>query len=643
MKTTLKRGIGRVAVVNGDGRAVLPPGVLSPVQRYRQPERVRSRWRVAGRILFVLVALCLAMVLGIAGGTYLWAAESVAALSPEGQVKLASEQLDLPPPDKLAPVNALVIGYDHRPEDGTAPSRSDTVMLLRADPQGKTISMLSFPRDLIVEVRCPDGGASLGRINSAYAFCGPQGTLETVRNLTNVPIHYLIAVNFDGFRQTVDRLGGVWLDVDRRYYNPNGGVYSTINLWPGYQRLKGSKALDFVRYRHTDSDLYRLARQQAFVKALKQAVNSTWKPTAITKIVAAMRNNVQIGQAGGKGTDLKTLKSYGLFAYGLPSGNFFQVKIGGLMGMNELTTDPSNIQSAIEEFQRPDTQASEKASAQMGLRRRLRAKAGPSPKNTTVVVLNGNGVAGSAANTSYLLSQKGYAVKSPPEGFQANGPGRWAHAFRTQVFFSKAPRARLAAVKMVGLFNSADAKPLPAANTGLPTLSNGAMLTVVVGQTFTGRLTPTAPDRTPPRQPPYVRAGKGETLPSVRSAAAWKVGFPLQIPTVIERSSVIDSEVPYRVYRIGKSRAIRFTFRTGSNEYWGIEETNWTKAPILDGSNFSQAIKGRQYDLYYNGPHLHMVVLRAGGASYWVVNTLLDLLSNETMLEIAKGLRPLHK
>jgi LCP family protein required for cell wall assembly len=636
-----------VAVVNGDGRAVLPPGVLSPVQRYRQPERVRSAWRVGGRVLVILFALCVAMVLGIAGGTYLWAAESVAALSPEGQVKLAAQQLDLPPTDKLAPTNALVIGYDHRPEDGNAPSRSDTVMLLRADPQKKSISMLSFPRDLIVDGRCPDGRTFTGRINAAYAYCGPSGTLETVRSVTGLQIHYLIAVNFEGFRQTVDKLGGVWVDIDRRYFNDNHsgyGTYATINLHPGYQRLNGSQALDFVRFRHTDSDLYRVARQQLFVKALKQAVNSKWKPTAITKIVAAMRENVQIGQAGGKGADLGTLKSYGLFAYGLPSGSFVQVKIAGLTGSNELSTDPSNIQAAVEEFQNPDVEAPEKATEQIGLRTRVRKKGAPSPRKTSVVVLNGNGRPGSAANTSYLLSQKGYAVKSPPEGFQANAPGRWARAFRTQVFFTEARGARLAAVKMVSLFNSADAKPLPTGNTGLLTLSNGAMLTVVVGTNFTGRLTPTPPDRTPPREPPYVRPGKDETLPAVRGALAWKVGFPLQIPTVIERSSVIDPEVPFRVYKItGKTKAVRFTFQMGSSEYWGIEETSWTDAPILDGENFSHAIKGRRYDLYYNGPHLHMVVLRAGGASYWVVNTLLDSMSNETMLEIAKGLRPLHK
>jgi len=65
MRTTLKRGIGRAAVVNGDGRAVLPPGSLSPVKRYRQPERTRTAWRVVGRILFFVVAACVAVVLGI--------------------------------------------------------------------------------------------------------------------------------------------------------------------------------------------------------------------------------------------------------------------------------------------------------------------------------------------------------------------------------------------------------------------------------------------------------------------------------------------------------------------------------------------------------------------------------------------------
>ena len=644
MRTTLKRGIGRVAVVNGDGRAVLPPGVLSPVQRYRQPERVRSTWRVLGRVLFILVALCVATVLGIAGGAYLYADENAHAFSSLSvRTARAAKILNHPIPGQ--PANALLIGYDHRPGDGTAPSRSDTVMLMRADPQSNSITMLSFPRDLNVNVRCPDGGSSINKINAAYAFCGPAGTLETVRSLTGLKIHYLITVNFQGFRDIVDKLGGVWLDVDRRYLNDNkqgGGTYATINLWPGYQKLNGGQALDFVRFRHTDSDIFRLARQQQFVKAVKQAVNHKVKsPSTVPQIFKVLRKNVEIGQGGGAISG-NTLINYAFFAYGLPAGNFVQVKIGGLTGSNDLLTDPSNIQAAVNEFLHPDTQAPEKATAQV-LGRKLKTSPTPSPKHTTVVVLNGNGVAGSAANTSYLLAQKGYAVTSPPQGYQANAPGQWANAFRTQVFFSKARGARLAAAKMVSLFNSADAQAMPAGSTGLPTLSNGAMLTVVVGKNFTGRLTPTAPDRTPPREPANVRPGKAETLPAVRAAAAWKVGFPLQIPTVIERSSVLDSEVPYRVYKLDKGKTVRFTFRTGSNEYWGIQETDWTNAPALEGKNLSEVIKGRQYDFYYSGPHLHMVVLRAGGATYWVVNTLLDSLSNETMLAIAKGLKPLHK
>ena len=643
MRTTLKRGIGRVAVGNGNGAAVLPPGAISPVTRYRQPERKRGPLRRMGMILFVLVALALAAVVGMASGTYLWELESLNRTTPVGQFKIASKALGVEKPGK--PSVALVIGYDHRPEDGTASSRSDTLMLLRTDPTNDTISMLSFPRDLIVPIYCKDGPRGSERINTAYFYCGPEGSLETVSHLTGLPIHFLIGVNFDGFRQSVDKLGGVWLDIDRRYENLQGGDYATINLWPGYQRLKGWQALDFVRYRHTDSDLYRLGRQQQFVKAMKQVVRHKFRdPRNVFEVVNAMTKNMQVGRAGGRGISPDTLHRYARFAYEMPAGNFFQVKIAGLTGTNELSTSTTNIDDAVAEFVHPDVEASEKATDQV-LPGQLKRKkqAAPSPKDVSLVVLNGNGQPGAAANTGFLLSQKGYRIGQPPDGFQANAPGRWARTFRTQIFYQGKKKAQLAAQALSGLFNSADVKPMPR-NNELRILANDAMLTVVVGQTFSGRLTPTPVDKTPPKQPPYVRPAKAETLPAARRAAAWKVGFTLQIPTVIERSSVLDSEVPYRVYKIDDdSKTVRFTFRTGSNEYWGIQETDWEDAPALEDKNFSAVIKRRQYDLYYSGPKLHMVVLRAGGATYWVVNTLLDTLSNETMLEIAKGLRPMHK
>ena len=436
----------------------------------------------------------------------------------------------------------------------------------------------------------------------------------------------------------------MWLDIDRRYVNLEGGDYATINLWPGYQRLKGWQALDFVRYRHTDSDLFRLGRQQQFVKAMKQVVRHKFKdPRNVFEVVNAMTRNMQIGKAGGQGISPGTLHRYARFAYEMPAGNFFQVKLGGLTGANELTTATSNIETAIAEFAHPDVDAPQKATDQVLPGRRKKTKSAPSPKDVPLVVLNGNGQPGAAANTSFLLAQKGYRVIQPPEGFQANAPGRWSRSFRTQIFYQGKAKAELAAQGVSALFNSADVTKLPR-NQNIRRLANGAMITVVVGQTFTGTLTPTPVDRTPARQAPEVRSAKSEVLPAVRQAAAWKVGFPLQIPTVIERSSVLDNEVPFRVYKVDDDRkTVRFTFRTGANEYWGIQQTDWDDAPALEDKNFSEVIKGRQYDLYYSGPNLHMVVLRAGGATYWVVNTLLDKLSNETMLEIAKGLRPMNK
>jgi hypothetical protein len=82
---------------------------------------------------------------------------------------------------------------------------------------------------------------------------------------------------------------------------------------------------------------------------------------------------------------------------------------------------------------------------------------------------------------------------------------------------------------------------------------------------------------------------------------------------------------------------------TSNNAYWGIEETDWEDAPVFDSSNTKRRMKGREYELYFSGSHLHMVVLRDGPRSYWVVNSLNDELSNETMLAIARGLQPMKR
>jgi len=651
MRTTLKKGIGRRADLNGNGHAVLPPGVITQMTRYHQPKR--SALRFVGKILFSLAAAALMVALGLAGGYYLYLdtkVENLNTSSPE--VKVAQKQLDkVPPPDQ--PSTALVVGYDRRIEDikNGNDSRSDTLMLVRADPTTDTISMLSFPRDLHVEIHCPGRGTFGDRINEAYATCGPKGSLETVKQLTGVDINYLIMVNFRGFKQLVANVGGVWMDVDHRYFNDNtdgGENYAAINLLPGYQKLNGQKTLDFARYRHLDSDLFRNARQQMFVQAFKQQVTHSFLPTSVPKIIDAITDNVDIVGGGSSRINLETILRYAVFGYHLAPGHFFQSRIDdvtdyqGYAGAQELTAPESSIDGAVQEFLAPDVQAADKATA-VALGRKLRRtkSAGLRPSRVSMIVLNGNGVQGSATNAGFLLSQKGYQWLVPANNAKANAPS--FDYPRNRIYYrASRPGAQDAAKKVAILVGNAEVQKMPAGK--ISRLAGEAMLAVVVGKTFDGQLAPVPVDRTPKkRQPPVVIKDPATSLPLVRSVRK-KVDFPLMLPTILERSSSPDSAMPVRAYETNGHKTVRLTYRffaDGVYQYWGIQQTDWEDAPILAEANKTTTIGGRKYDLHYSGAKLHMVVLREKGTTYWVVNTLLDKLSNETMIAIAKGLRPL--
>ncbi|HWN73400.1 MAG TPA: LCP family protein, partial [Solirubrobacterales bacterium] len=168
----------------------------------------------------------------------------------------------------------LIIGSDKRANEAEDPGRSDTTMLVRLDPDKGLISMMSIPRDLKVEI--PDYGT--GKFNEAYSYGGTKLTLRTVKQLTHLPINHVVNVDFLGFAQGVYAIGCVYADVDRRYYHSNAGLspseqYAEINVQPGYQLMCGKKALAYVRYRHTDTDIVRSARQQEFLSAARSRVS----------------------------------------------------------------------------------------------------------------------------------------------------------------------------------------------------------------------------------------------------------------------------------------------------------------------------------------------------------------------------------
>jgi LCP family protein required for cell wall assembly len=171
------------------------------------------------------------------------------------------------------PQNILILGSDKRASEPEDPGRSDTTMLLRLDPDKDAIALMSIPRDLKVEI--PEVGTD--KFSSAYAYGGPKLTLRVVKELTGLPINHVVNVDYLGFVRAVYAIGCVYVDVDRRYYHSNLGLppseqYSEINVKPGYQLMCGKRALEYVRFRHTDTDLVRAARQQDFLSAARARV-----------------------------------------------------------------------------------------------------------------------------------------------------------------------------------------------------------------------------------------------------------------------------------------------------------------------------------------------------------------------------------
>ncbi|MBA3841378.1 MAG: LCP family protein [Actinobacteria bacterium] len=646
MRTTMKRGVGRGATANGNGKAVLPPETVTSVTRYRQPPPPpRTGLGLFGRILLVTFLAVTSLALAVVGGAYLYAHETVHDLQARSSDVVAAQK-ELHVAKANAPAIALVIGYDHRAGIESAnPSLSDTLMLIRADPITKTISLLSFPRDLDVPIYCSASGPAVGtdRINSAYSRCKSKGTLFTVEKLTGLPVNYLITVNFHGFKEVVDKLGGVWMDVDRRYYNKNTGSYlnnyANINLQPGYQKLTGQQALDFVRFRHTDSDLTRTARQQSFVRAFREQVKANFSATSVPSLVHAIAGNIEIAE-GGHPVSLGQVASYALFAYGLPTGHLFQDRIENVLCGLGCSASSTDIANAVQTFSNPDVQSSKAANA-AALGTKLKEKA-PPPSSVTVTVLNGSGVAGVAANTSYLLGQRGYKLLVPPNNLDPNTTPQ--NYFHTVIYYDPAqPRSKQAATALQNLMQPADVVKLPR-KPSLLALDPGSMLLVALGTAFSGTIS-TAPAHVIPKHvPAIVRYDAGQATPLLQPLAK-RVKFKLMVPTVLERSSYPDTlpgDKPVHYYFIeGRHQAVRLVFRTGSTQFWGIQETDWKDAPALTDKSFRHNIGGREADLYYNGSKLHMVVIHVGSASYWVVNSLLDDLSNETMLAIAKGLKPL--
>jgi LCP family protein required for cell wall assembly len=248
-----------------------------------RPARKPRRWR--RRMLWALIGVILLFLV--------WAVLGYLAF--RSGIKDANKRLDplaaraLTPQKGLLLSNAsniLVLGADagSKSRQGTQ-GRSDTIILIRTDPDNHKIALLSIPRDLRVEI--PRHGTQ--KINAAYAFGGPTLAVKTVERVTGLQMNHVVVVDFSTFGEVVDALGGVTINVPRpilsnKFECPRR-TQAQCARWPGWrfrkgpQTMDGHRALIYSRIREnkldpSESDFTRGERQQAVIQAMADKTTS---------------------------------------------------------------------------------------------------------------------------------------------------------------------------------------------------------------------------------------------------------------------------------------------------------------------------------------------------------------------------------
>jgi polyisoprenyl-teichoic acid--peptidoglycan teichoic acid transferase len=267
------------------------------------PKRRKRR-----RLVIALIALGVVFVVvaGLIGGSY-WAF-SLKVHAANTRIDPAVQQaLDTPPPSSAAPpggssvepaaeppLNILLLGNDAREGVVGGPGSSDLIMILHIDRERDFLSIMSVTRDLWVDVP----GHGMDRINDAFTWGGPALTISTLKHVLGVDITKYVGVGYEMFPSIIDSLGGVYIDVDRRYTDT---PYWAIDLSPGYQLLNGSDALLYSRYRF---DAYgnpgRMARQQRVLAAVRDQTGGWTLPFKLPGVVDTVLSSTATNLTSGE-------------------------------------------------------------------------------------------------------------------------------------------------------------------------------------------------------------------------------------------------------------------------------------------------------------------------------------------------------
>ena len=298
-----------------------------------KPKKKRKKRNPILTVLLLLVLL--------AGG--LWCGYTVTGLVlPDPHAGLSDQQKEM-----LNNVNILVLGCDER--EGENQARADVIIVATIRPDDKEVSLFSIPRDTRVSIE----GHGKDKINHAMAFGGIPLITDSVELLLGIHIDHAVKVNFDGFINVIDALGGVNINVPEKMYKP----LEAIDLLPGYQTLYGEDALAFVRWRGDGlGDYGRIARQQQFIAALTEKVKNMSVGQALDVLDAVMdsiETDMSVREMTSYATNLIGLSSDKVHTYSFVGGSVY------INGVNYVEPDMEEIKAIVDKMQHGEQPAEE--------------------------------------------------------------------------------------------------------------------------------------------------------------------------------------------------------------------------------------------------------------------------------------------
>lgn len=310
----------------------------------------------------------------------------------------------------------LLLGVDARP--GQKIARTDTIILLTFNPETGAAGMLSLPRDLKVRPSALNRDMKITSVYPAGEAAGYPGggaalLEDTITEMLGYSIDHYVVVNFDGFKQIIDLIGGVDIDVpyeiyDDKYPDDNYGYLPPVHFLPGKQHMDGDTALKYARTRHADNDYARAGRQQQVIMAIKDKVTAPGQMAALLPrlpgLAVAMANSVQTDMPVDKALTLaRTVDKMDL-------DNVARVVVDSKMGrviQNDpqlgytLVPDLVKVRAAADAIFADSLGAS---STEEALRQSLAAEA------ARIVLLNGTVEKGLAARLQTKLAAEGFNI-----------------------------------------------------------------------------------------------------------------------------------------------------------------------------------------------------------------------------------------